>query len=157
MKYNELKVSKHQTSKRLGRGIGSGKGKTAGRGTKGQRARTGSSIRPGFTGGQNPIMQRLPKLPGFTNLRPKAMTIYVGQLEQFSGKTVDNQFLFEHGLVPNAFSNIKVITGKDQLSKKVTVRLQAASASAVASIQKAGGTFEVIDRPKRPISKTDKK
>jgi large subunit ribosomal protein L15 len=150
MKYHELTLQRHYSSKRRGRGIASGKGKTAGRGTKGQGARTGSTRRPGFTGGQNPLMQRLPKLPGFQNHRPKATTMYTGQLEQWGKKTVDAQMLADKGLIPNPFVVVKVITGKGELTKPVSIRLQAASASAIAAIQKAGGSFEAVPRMQRP-------
>src|SRR5260221_5687115 len=123
MKYNELQISRHKTSKRLGRGIASGKGKTATRGTKGQGSRTGSSKKPGFAGGQNPLMQQLPKLPGFTNFHGEAENVHTGQLEQFAGKVVDSQLLSDHGLVSNPFTRIKLLSGKGTLSKKVTVKL----------------------------------
>src|SRR5260221_3212102 len=123
MKYHDLNILPHKTSKRLGRGIASGKGKTAGRGTKGQGARTGSTRRPGFAGGQNPLMQRLPKLPGFTNLRPKIANIYLGDLERFSNKVVDAKLLAENGMIANEYVGVKVIAGKGSLTKKVTGRL----------------------------------
>lgn len=151
MKYHELKLEKHETDKRLGRGIASGKGKTAGRGTKGAGARTGFTKRPGFTGGQIPLMQQLPKLPGFTSHRPKATVIYTGQLQQLNG-TVDSATLSEHGLIEHPYVSVKVISGRGELSKKLTVRLQAASASAVAAIQQAGGSFEDLSRPQHPQS-----
>src|SRR5271156_5369287 len=103
MKYNELKTSTPKKAKRVGRGISAGQGKTAGRGTKGQGARTGSSKKPGFAGGSNPLMQKLPKLPGFRSHRIKAETIYTGQLDAFSGKTVDANLLSENGLISNAY------------------------------------------------------
>jgi large subunit ribosomal protein L15 len=84
MKYNELQLGRDRKSKRLGRGISAGGGKTAGRGTKGQGARTGSKAKPGFAGGSNPLMQKLPKLPGFHSHKVKAETVYTGQLEQFA-------------------------------------------------------------------------
>src|SRR5262245_3413345 len=99
MKYNELTISKNKSGKRVGRGIAAGQGKTAGRGTKGQMARTGSHKRPGFEGGQNPLMQRLPKLPGFKSKRERAEVVYSGQLEAFGGKTVDSTVLAEAGLI----------------------------------------------------------
>jgi large subunit ribosomal protein L15 len=145
MKYHELTVSHHAPSKRLGRGIASGKGKTAGRGTKGQGSRAGSSKRPGFEGGQNPLMQRLPKLRGFKNHRPKAVVVYTGQLEQLSGKVIDAALLAKHGLIASPYDRIKLIA-KGDLTKKVTVKLQAGSASAIAAIQQAGGVFEVVPR-----------
>lgn len=159
MKFNDLKVSAHRTSKRKGRGIASGKGKTAGRGTKGYASRTGSTKRPGFTGGQNPMMQQLPKLPGFHSLKAKADNVYTGQLEQFAGKTVDNELLAANGLISNAYTSVKLIVGRGDLTKKVTVKLQAASASALAAVEAAGGSFESVARAQRPTStkKADKK
>ncbi len=154
MKFHELKVSSHAKSKRVGRGIASGKGKTAGRGTKGQGARTGSKARPGFAGGQNPMMQQLPKLPGFTQHRAKAENVYTGQLERFSGKAVDNAVLSDAGLVSGPYTRVKLIT-KGTLTKKVTVKLQGASASAIAMIEQAGGSFETVARAQRPASKTE--
>src|SRR6059058_4497877 len=95
MKFNDLQVKKNRAAKRVGRGISAGQGKTAGRGTKGQKARTGYSARPGFEGGQNPLMQRLPKLPGFRSHIAKAENVYTGQLDQFADKTVDTSMLAE--------------------------------------------------------------
>jgi large subunit ribosomal protein L15 len=149
MKYNELTIEKHNTTKRLGRGIASGKGKTAGRGTKGQGARKSANLRPGFEGGQNPLMQRLPKLPGFKSHRPKATVVYTGDLEQFAGKVVDAQLLADSGLIEHPYVTVKLIVGKGELSKKLTVKLQAASASALALVEQAGGVFEKTPRTRR--------
>lgn len=153
MKFHELSVEPYRKSKRVGRGIASGKGKTAGRGTKGQGARQGATKRPGFEGGQTPIMQHLPKLPGFTIHRPKAENVYVEQLNAFAGKTADTQALFDSGLISSPYVRVKLISGKGKLTGKVTVRLQAASASALAAIEAAGGTFEAVARAQRPASK----
>ena len=152
MKYNDLQVTKAKSSKRVGRGIAAGQGKTAGRGTKGQKSRTGSSRKPGFSGGQNPLMQQLPKLPGFRSIRTKADTVYTGQLDQFAGKTVTNETLAAAGLVANAYTTVKLIT-KGDVTKAMTVRLQAASESAIAAVQAAGGSYEKIARLGRPASK----
>jgi large subunit ribosomal protein L15 len=141
MKYNELKISKNRAARRVGRGIAAGQGKTAGRGTKGQNSR-GSGTRPGFEGGQTPIMQRLPKLRGFTSHRAKFETIYTGQLDQLGGK-VDNFKLAEAGLVSSPYSRVKLVV-KGDVTKKVTIRLQAASENAVAMVQKAGGSFQSV-------------
>lgn len=149
MKYHELQTSKYSKSKRLGRGIASGRGKTAGRGTKGQKARAGSSAKPGFAGGSNPLMQKLPKLPGFRSHRVPAENVYTGQLERFGGKTVDATVLADAGLISSPYVTAKLIV-KGELSKKVTVKLPAASASAVAAIEKAGGSFEQTARLGRP-------
>src|ERR1044072_6994939 len=110
MKFNELKLTKSKAVKRVGRGVSAGQGKTAGRGTKGQGARTGSKAKPGFAGGTNPLMQKLPKLPGFKSHRPVVETVYTRELEQFSGKTVDASLLAEAGLISNAFVKVKLIT-----------------------------------------------
>jgi large subunit ribosomal protein L15 len=155
MKYHELNITKNKASKRVGRGIAGGQGKTAGRGTKGQGARTGSSARPGFAGGSNPLMQQLPKLPGFRSHRTPAEVVYTGQLEQFSGKTVTAETLAEAGLISNAYVAIKIVV-KGELTKKVTVKLPKASASAVAAIQAAGGSFESTERLQRPQTSTKK-
>ena len=157
MKYNELNISRHKVTKRLGRGIASGKGKTATRGTKGYGSRTGSTLRPGFRGGENPMMQQLPKLPGFASLKVKAENVYTDQLEQFGGKTVDTALLAEHKLISNPYVTVKLLSGKGKLSKKVTVKLQAASAGALAAIEAAGGSFEAVVRAQRPATKPAKK
>jgi len=147
MKYNELKVTKYRKSNRVGRGIAAGQGKTAGRGTKGQRSRTGSGRRPGFEGGQNPLMQRIPKLPGFRSIRVPAENVYTGQLDAVGG-TIDNFSLFNAGLVSSPYVRVKLIV-KGEVTKKVTVKLQAASETAAAAVQKAGGTFAAVDQVKR--------
>lgn len=152
MKFNELQVEKNRSSNRVGRGIAAGQGKTAGRGTKGQMARTGSSRRPGFEGGQNPLMQRLPKLPGFRSLKTKAEVVYTGQLDAFAGKTADADAFAKAGLITNAFVKVKVIS-KGEVTKKVTVKAQAISASALEAVQKAGGSFEKVTINARPASK----
>lgn len=156
MKYNELKVNKAKAPKRVGRGISAGQGKTAGRGTKGQNSRTGSSRRPGFEGGQNPLMQRLPKLRGFRSGKVKPEVVYTGQLEVVTGKTVDNNTLADAGLISNAYVSVKLVV-KGEVSKAKTVKLQAASAQAVAAVEKAGGTFEAVDRQSRPVTNEDNK
>jgi large subunit ribosomal protein L15 len=159
MKYHELQTKTPKPAKRVGRGISAGQGKTAGRGTKGQGARTGSSKKPGFAGGSNPLMQKLPKLPGFRSHRVKAETVYTGELEQFAGKTVDATTLAEAKLISSPYVTVKVIV-KGELTKKVTVKLPKASESAVAAIQTAGGSFEKtarLSRPQTSQKKIDKK
>lgn len=149
MKYHELETTSYKTRKRVGRGIAAGKGKTAGRGTKGQKARAGSSAKPGFAGGSNPLMQKLPKLPGFKSHRTAPENVYTGQLEQFSNKTVDAKVLAETGIISSPYVRVKLIV-KGQLTKKVTVKLPAASETAVAAVESAGGTFEKTARLGRP-------
>ena len=151
MKYNQLKVTKAKAPKRVGRGISAGQGKTAGRGTKGQNARTGSSKRPGFEGGQNPLMQRMPKLRGFRSYKVKPEAVYTGQLDAISAKTVDNKALAEAGLVSNAYVSVKLVV-KGEVNKPKTVKLQAASAQAMAAVEKAGGSFEAVVRQSRPVT-----
>jgi large subunit ribosomal protein L15 len=157
MKFNELQIDKNKAPKRVGRGISAGQGKTAGRGTKGQKSRTGYSKRPGFEGGQNPLMQRLPKLPGFKSKRTKAEVVYTGQLDAFSGKTIDAEALAKAGLVTNPYVKLKIITN-GEVTKKVTIKAQAISASALAAVQKAGGSFEKVEVSARPTpaKKTEK-
>ena len=145
MKYNQLTLKTNKAPKRVGRGIAAGQGKTAGRGTKGQMARTGSTKRPGFEGGQNPLMQRLPKLHGFRSLKAPTLVVYTGQLEQFAGQVVDSQLLADKGIISSAFSETKVIV-QGTLTKKVTVKLPGASASAIKAIEASGGKFEKTPR-----------
>lgn len=147
MKYNELDITTKKSPTRVGRGIAAGKGKTAGRGTKGQNARKSGGVRPGFEGGQNPLMQRLPKLRGFRSIRPKTEEIYTGQLNELKGN-VDNFSLFDAGLVTSPYANVKVIV-RGELKNKVSVKLQGASAEAAKAITKAGGSFTKIERPSR--------
>jgi large subunit ribosomal protein L15 len=158
MKYNDLTIAKNKAPKRVGRGIAAGQGKTAGRGTKGQMSRTGSKKKPGFEGGQNPLMQRLPKLHGFRGYRIDAEEVFTGDLEQFGGKTVTSTVLAEAGLISNAFVRVKLLQ-QGSLTKKVTVKLDGASAGAVAAVKKAGGSFEKVARTARPVSvkKSEKK
>lgn len=155
MKFHELNITSNKSARRVGRGISAGQGKTAGRGTKGQKSRTGSGRRPGFEGGQNPLMQRLPKLRGFRSIRVPAATVYTGQLND-QGASIDNFTLFSAGLISSPHVRVKVLT-KGELTKKVTVKLQAASDSASAAIQKAGGTFTATPQVKRQKQEKTKK
>lgn len=147
MKYNDLNISSHKAKTRVGRGISAGKGKTAGRGTKGQNARKSGGVRPGFEGGQNPLMQRLPKLRGFRSLAIPAENVYTGQLNAFSG-TVDTFKLFEAGLIKSPYSRVKIIVG-GEVTKKLTVTVQGISAEALKMVKKAGGEFKQVERAKR--------
>lgn len=151
MKYNELKPLQSKSRKRVGRGIAAGQGKTAGRGTKGQGARTGFSKRPGFEGGQNPLMQRLPKLRGFRSNKVKAENVFTDQLNDLGAK-VDNQVLADKGLTSSPYVAVKLLA-RGEVSKKVTVSLQGASVTAVEAVQKAGGDFTVVPRLARPATK----
>ena len=128
---------------RKGRGRGSGNGKTAGKGHKGQKARSGGGVRPGFEGGQMPLQRRVPKR-GFVNIfATKYATINVSDLEKFEdGAVVDAQALLDAGLIKKALDGVKVL-GNGELTKKLTVNCAAFSASAKEKIEKAGGKAEV--------------
>ena len=131
-------------SKRIGRGHGSGWGKTAGKGHKGQKARSGGSIRPGFEGGQMPLQRRIPKR-GFNNIfAKKIVAINVSALEAFDNDTeVTVQALIEKGIIKNEYDGVKVL-GNGNITKKLTVKVTAFSESAKQKIEAAGGKAEVI-------------
>lgn len=144
MKVHELKVAKKTAPKRLGRGIGSGTGKTAGRGTKGQNSRTGGGVRPGFEGGQNPLYRRLPKKRGFKpHLQEKFQVLNVSQLETQAGKSYDIAALVAAGLVKDADKPVKLL-GSGEITRPVTIKVHAASSTAKAKISKAGGKIETL-------------
>lgn len=144
-KYNELQVLGNRDRKRVGRGISAGGGKTAGRGTKGQNARTGKKLHPMFQGGQNGIVSAVPKGRGFKSLRTPAQVVYLDRLNGLKG-TIDNFALYEAGLIATPFHTVKVIL-RGELTGKVTLKTQGASASVVAAIEKAGGSFEKVVTP----------
>ncbi|HSW85738.1 MAG TPA: 50S ribosomal protein L15 [Candidatus Saccharimonadales bacterium] len=156
MKYHELLTLKPNRRQRVGRGIAAGRGKTAGRGTKGQKSRAGSSAKPGFAGGSNPLMQMLPKLPGFKSHRQPIENVYTGQLEQFANKTIDANLLADARLISSPYVIVKLIR-KGELTKKVTVKLPRASQSAIATVQAAGGSFTPISRLSRPKTSSKSK
>lgn len=155
MKFHELNTTANRQSRRVGRGISAGQGKTAGRGTKGQKSRTGKGRRPGFEGGQNPLMQRLPKLRGFTSHRPVIENVYTGDLNSL-GATVDNFTVADAGLVTSPYVKVKLIA-KGEVTKKVTVKLQGASENAIAQLQKAGGAFNKTEQVKRTKQEKNEK
>jgi large subunit ribosomal protein L15 len=146
MKLHELKPAPGSRfpRKRVGRGIASGTGKTAGRGHKGQNSRSGGGVRPGFEGGQNPLYRRLPKR-GFTNRsRKEYAVVNLEQLNDFSaGTEVTPEVLIEAGLVRNRKSSIKIL-GNGELTVQLTVKANKFSQTAVDKIQAAGGKSEVI-------------
>ena len=145
MKIHELQLDAAKDRKRVGRGIGSGYGKTAGRGTKGQNARTGGGVRPGFEGGQNPLSKRLPKKRGFAPLnRVEYQVVNLAGLEGLkAGVTVDNVVLVNAGLVHYVDRPVKVL-GQGTLTKKLTINVQAVSATAKAAIEAAGGKIMIV-------------
>ena len=146
MKLHELTPAAGATKPayRKGRGAGSGNGKTAGRGHKGQWARSGGGVRVGFEGGQMPLARRLPKR-GFNNIfATKYVTIKVSDLEKFeAGATVDAQALLDAGIISKTLDGVKVL-GNGELTKAVNVKVAAYTASAKEKIEKAGGKAEVI-------------
>ena len=154
MKYHQLRAVKPRPGKRVGRGIAGGQGKTAGRGTKGQKSRTGYSANPGFAGGSNPLMQKLPKLPGFRSYHTAAETVYTGQLESL-GLSIDAHRLAQAGLISNPYVVVKLLV-KGDLTKKVTVKLPQASMNAITAVEKAGGSFERTARLQRSNTSTKK-
>lgn len=142
MKYHELNVVASKGRKRVGRGIGSGHGKTAGRGTKGQNARTGGGVRPGFEGGQNPLMKRLPKVRGFKPQTKPLSVVHTDQLNNFKANAkVDKQKLKEAGIIKRADQPVKLLM-RGKIEKALTVSVEHASKTAVAAIEAAGGTYE---------------
>ncbi|WP_248929014.1 50S ribosomal protein L15 [Paenibacillus hamazuiensis] len=147
MKLHELSSApgSRKTRKRVGRGTGSGMGKTATRGHKGQNARSGGGVRPGFEGGQNPLYRRLPKR-GFNNARfaTEYAIVNLSDLNKFAaGTEVTPELLLESGLVKNPKDGIKIL-GNGDLSVQLTVKANKFSQSAVEKIQAAGGKTEVI-------------
>lgn len=144
MKLHELRPAKGSTHapKRLGRGIGSGHGKTSGKGHKGQRSRSGGGVRPGFEGGQNPLLRRIPKR-GFRNIsRKNIVALNVRDLERFeNGAVVTTESLLESGLIKAVKDGVKILaTG--ELTKALTVRTKVSPAAAK-KIVAAGGKVEV--------------
>ncbi|MGP7819292.1 50S ribosomal protein L15 [Niallia sp. 01092] len=146
MKLHELKPAEgaRQERKRKGRGIGSGNGKTAGKGHKGQNARSGGGVRPGFEGGQTPLFRRLPKR-GFTNINRKEYAIVnLDVLNRFEdGAEVTPELLIETGIVSNEKAGIKILA-KGKVEKKLTVKAHKFSSAAKEAIEAAGGQTEVI-------------
>lgn len=145
MKLNELSpaAGSRKVRKRVGRGVGSGFGKTAGRGTKGLKSRSGGSVRAGYEGGQMPIHRRLPK-GGFTNIfKKKFVTVNVRDLTKFeSGSTVDETALVRMGLVKGKRDGIKLL-GHGEIAIPLTIKVDRVSKSAKQKIESAGGKIEV--------------
>lgn len=146
MKLHQLQPAPNSTHapKRLGRGIGSGTGKTSGKGHKGQNARSGGGVRPGFEGGQMPLIRQLPKR-GFTNnWRKEYTTVNVSDLEKFdNGTVVTAQMLKNKGVISKIEAYGLKVLGNGSLTKALTVKAQKFTASAAEKIKAAGGTVEV--------------
>ena len=146
MKLHELKPAEgaRKDKTRVGRGTGSGCGKTSGRGHKGQKSRSGGGVRPGFEGGQMPIYRRLPKR-GFKNIwRKNYAEVNVATLNIFEdATTVDAVALVEAGILKNVRDGVRIL-GDGELTKKLNIKAQGFTKSAIAKIEAAGGTAEVI-------------
>ncbi|MBC8393063.1 MAG: 50S ribosomal protein L15 [Deltaproteobacteria bacterium] len=146
MKLNQLSpaAGSRKARKRLGRGVGSGTGKTAGRGSKGQNSRSGGGVRPGFEGGQMPIHRRLPKR-GFTNIfKKKFALVNLRDLARFeSGSMVDEAALLKAGLVKGGNDGIKVL-GQGNITHPLTIMVDKVSKSAKEKIEAAGGQIKVL-------------
>ena len=148
-----------KTRKRIGRGLGSGKGRYSGRGIKGQKSRSGShKMRAGFEGGQMPIYMRMGKLRGSTSkdampigpFRTSTAPVNVGSLDRFAdGAEVTPESLVEQGLLKNTKTDVKLL-GNGELKKKLTVRVHAISATAREKVEAAGGTVSLLREPKKP-------
>jgi len=147
MKLNTLQsdAGSRKTRKRKGQGIATGNGKTAGRGHKGQKSRSGGSVRRGFEGGQMPLIQRLPKR-GFTPMNKKVFQLVnIGQLSAFeAGTALDAAALFAAGLIRNAVDPIKLLATGD-VAVKLEINVASASASAIAKIEAAGGSVKLAE------------
>ena len=146
MKLNELKPSpgSKKNRKRIGRGQGSGHGGTSGKGHKGQNSRSGGGVRPGFEGGQMPLNRRLPKRGFFNKFATQVAEVNLRDLGRFTaGSVVDAQALAEAGLIKGAFDVIKLL-GQGEVQVALTIKVDRVSAGAVAKIEAAGGTVELI-------------
>lgn len=146
MRLEELRPVEGSTHRKkiIGRGIGSGTGKTSGKGHKGQKARSGGGVRPGFEGGQMPLYRRLPKR-GFNNIFAKSyVSVNVEVLDKFNdGDEVTAETMLEKGIISKKLDGVKLL-GRGEVTKKVTVKVAKISASAKEKIEKAGGKVEVM-------------
>lgn len=154
MKINQLNLKANKKIKRVGRGISAGQGKTAGRGTKGQGARTGSKKRSIFQGGTLPLIKAIPKKRGFKSKKAPTQVVYLDVLNDFKDKEVDNHFLFDNQMIATPYLKTKVIT-RGEITVPITLKVQAVSKSSEEAIKKAGGNVILTSTPKRP--KLDKK
>ncbi len=160
MKLNDLKPNNGAThnTKRVGRGIGSGKGKTCGVGQKGQKGRSGVAIK-GFEGGQMPLFQRLPKR-GFNNIFAKKFaTVSLARLQEAinekridAGKTIDQDALVAAKIIKRTKDGVRVL-GNGEIKTKVTLNVAGATASAVKAVEKAGGKLDIIEKKEMPARK----
>ena len=146
MKLENLLNSENKSKKRLGRGIGSKKGKTSGRGTKGQLARTGKKLRPGFEGGQMPLVQRLPKMRGFKSLKEKAVTISLDRFNNCkAGAKIDTDYLVKNGLISDAKTPYKVVAGR-HYTGSIILSVEKATPGAIKQAQKVAKKTNTIGK-----------
>lgn len=139
MKIHQLDITAKKDRKRVGRGISAGGGKTAGRGTKGQKSRTGKKLRASFEGGQTPLIHKIPKNKGFKSKRLRPQVVYTSSLNSLTG-SVDNFKLFEAGLISTPYNNVKVVKN-GELTKKIDLKVQKITAGAQQDLESAGGKF----------------
>ena len=153
MKPHQIAFAKPQRSRRRGRGIGSGQGKTAGRGTKGQKARSGGKVKPYFEGGTNPLVHRIPKQRGFKSLRPPSQIIHTDELNRFKAtQPVGLAQLKSAGLIESTKEPVKLLA-RGSLTKAITLEVSAASKAAQAMVESNGGRLIVKPsaiKPARP-------
>lgn len=143
MKIHELNTAKTKGRRRVGRGTGSGKGKTAGRGMDGQNSRSGGGVRPGFEGGQNPYMKRIPKSRGFRNHADKPATVHTDELNQFDdGAKVGIDELKKAGLVSKRAREVKLLK-RGELKTKINLEVDKSSKSAETVVTDAGGSIKI--------------
>ena len=140
MKANQLIIKPNAKRRRDGRGIAAGRGKTAGRGTKGQNARSGGKVRSGFEGGQNPLIQRIPKQRGNGAKVNKIQVIYTSQLNSLKATTIDRKSLLEAGLIKNKQHPVKLVLRGD-VTNKLSVNLDRATDGAIKAVKASGGSF----------------
>jgi len=152
MKYHELVIKANKKIKRVGRGIAGGQGKTAGRGTKGQKARTGKKLGPVFAGNSRTLVTAIPKARGFKSKRTPAQVVYLDHLNAFKGEVVDNFTLFKNGYIATPFHTVKVIL-RGELTESITLNVAGASKSVKEAVVKAGGTFT---KTAVPLKKSEK-
>ena len=148
MRLNELKpaVGSKRPKKRVGRGIGAGQGKTAGRGHKGQKSRSGGNVRPGFEGGQLPLQQRVPKFGFNSRIGARTAEVRLGELARVAGETIDLQALKDAGVVAKRFARARIFLS-GEISRAVRVHGIGVSRGAKAAIEAAGGSIEAGNPP----------
>lgn len=158
MKYNELVSTKFKDKRRRGRGISGGLGKTAGRGTKGQRSRSGHKLGPRFEGGQNPLHMRMPKMSGFKSHRRLIQVVKTSELDKnfTASNAINGASLFEKGLIDDAFKAVKLIFD-EEVSKAFKVEAQGVSKNALQTIEKSGGSVKIVSIGQRLKAAAPKK